>query len=74
MRRKMQGWGKVQSAARKFCFFPKGEDESLCRKYTRMWGWGKLFGSKDSKTRITIRRIYCAACKKIHAKRYGEGK
>lgn len=55
-------------------FFPKGEDESLCRKYTRMWGWGKLFGSKDFEDSNHDSSDNCAACKKIHAKRYGEGK
>lgn len=74
MEEKNAGWGKVQSAARKFCFFPKGEDESLCRKYTRMWGWGKLFGSKDFEDSNHDSSDNCAACKKIHAKRYGEGK
>ena len=72
MSEKNAGWGKVSSLQKKFCFYPEGKDESLCRKTTRFWGWGRLFGPNDFVDADHDHPDNCAACKKKHAKLYPE--
>ena len=59
-----QGWGKISDRLKKYCYFLKGERESLCRKCDRGWGMGILFDNDAFEDGKHDHEENCSACQK----------